>query len=223
MKNAHGMIILPWFHLEHGAPKCLEILECFRHGTVGSGYSLLPRNRRGAPSLYEPMHTGLDRIYPRIMRRRSNAPSHIRAHTNPGTAQREQCTFAPRRPTRTVPLLVRVLRPTKDVVRGFKREHRRGDVGLDKRNRTRTSQQSHKRTVVRHGLTRHRRVPHARIVTLDGEHVLEGHGHAGEWTGAVGPTRPSLGGLDHDLGETVGLGMRLQRAFGVCREDIGGV
>ena len=63
-RDTHGMIILPWLHLEHGAPKCLEIFECFCHGTVRSWYPLLPRNRRDTPSLYEPIHARLDRIYP---------------------------------------------------------------------------------------------------------------------------------------------------------------
>ena len=157
------------------------------------------------------------------MRWRSNATSHVRAHANPGTTQSKECAFAPRRPTRTVSLLVRVLCPTKDVVRGFKRKHGRGYVGLDKRDRARTSQEPHKGTVVRHGFARHCRVPHARIVALDGERILEGHGHASERAGTVGATCPSLSRLDHDFGETVGLGVRLQRALGIRREDIGRV
>jgi hypothetical protein len=64
IENIHGMIVLPWLHLEYGTPKCLEIFECFRHGTLGSWDPFLPRNRRGAPGLYEPMHARLDRIYP---------------------------------------------------------------------------------------------------------------------------------------------------------------
>ena len=116
-----------------------------------------------------------------------------------------------------------VLCPTKDVVRGFKREHGRGYVGLDKRDRACMAQEPHKGTVVRHGFTRHRRIPYARIVTLDGENILEGHRHASERAGTVGATSPSLGWLDHDLGETVGLGVRLQRALGIRREDVGRV
>lgn len=157
------------------------------------------------------------------MRRRSNATSHIRAHTNPGTTQGKKCTFAPRRPTWAVPLLVRVFCHAKYVVRGFKREHGYGYVSLDERDRACISKEPHKGTVVRHGFTSLCRVPHTRIVALDGEHILEGHGHAGERTGAVGATSPFLSWFDHDLGEAVGLGVRLQRALGVRRKDVGRV
>lgn len=126
------------------------------------------------------------------MRWHSNATSYVRAYTNPGTTQSEKCTLAPRGPTRAVPLLVRVHCRTKDIVRGFKREQGQGYVGLDKRDRARMSQESHKGTVVRHGFTRHRRVPHTRIVALDGDHVLEGYRHASERTGTRSATSRSL-------------------------------
>lgn len=113
---------------------------------------------------------------------------------------------------------MRVLRPAKYIIRRLKREHRRRDVGLDKRDCARIAQQLHKRTVICHGFARHSRVPYSRIIPLDGERVLEGHGHARERAGPVGVAPPA-----QDLGEAVGLGVCLKRAFGVCGEDVGRV
>lgn len=131
------MIVLPWLHLEHGTPKRLKILKRFRHGIVRSRYPLLPRHRRNAPGPYESKHARPDRISPRIMRRRSHTPSHVRPHADLGSTQGKKRALAPRRPARTIPLLVWVLRLPKHVVRGLKREHGRGHVGLDERDRAR--------------------------------------------------------------------------------------
>lgn len=223
VEKAHGMIVFPRLHLEHGTPKCLEIFERFRHGTVRSRYAFLPRDARGAPGPYKPIHTRLDCIRPRIMRWRPNATSHVRAHTNPRATQRKERAFTPRGPTGTVPLLVRVLRYAKHVVGSLKREHGHRDIGLDEWDRACAPQEPDKRAIVGHRFARHCRVPNARVVALDGEHVLEGDGDAGERAGAGCATGPLLCGRDHDLGEAVGFGVGLQCALGVCCEDIGGV
>lgn len=212
------MIILPWFHLEHRAPKCLEILERFRHRTVRTRHAFLPRHTRNTPGLDKPMHTRLDRTHPRIMRRHPHAARHVRAHADPGPTEREQRSLAPRGSPRAEPHPVRVHRPPKHVVGGLEREHRRRHVSLDERHRTRVAQQPHQRTVVQRRVPREARVPDARVGAAHGDRVLEGHGYACERAAWGGGCR-----REQDLGEAVGLGVRVQGALGVGGEHVGWV